>query len=1371
VTTLTQCRYESGEIASDETALQRFIDVLLLAMRDQLSKRLGDVEVCSVVETFFGLCVLPRSELFKRTAELASIEVLTGILDRIDETGFRAAEPIDAPVLVYPGTRKDDPEPLPPALAALEAELAAERNRNGELLTPQSADAQVPTEVPLIPISESIPPYSMASVMAILAQLVRLLELGEKRNTDRLRSLCLVIISDFVERHARIISDVPIVWSLIERKATQAVVQLLQSDSPALNLHLHQVIFSIFGHFRRRLIAQTEFLLATIVQLLTFKPVSGKPLPKVSKEFYLELLVHFCVDPTFLVDLYVLYECGPRFGYVFRELINALTGIVMDKSIGTNQQQQQQQLEGSYILALDILLTMLKMIAECPEGDIHTAVDPESLQKDLKLKSLLRESADLFNKNPKDAFAFLAENGLTSSPATPQEIAKFLRRTAGLDKKQIGEIMSKPTNADILRDFLADHELAGLEIDEALRVVLESFRLPGESQQISRIMEALAQAYYKNHKGVFKSEDAVFILAYSIVMLNTDQHNRQVLGRMSVDDFIRNNRGINDGENFEPAFLGRIYHAIREKEIVMPEEQAGEVAFSHIWNEQLKKYVGIAPVLHLSPYAESIIGMMWKPVLASFRSLIMSPKSETLSKQAVKGLSNLGTLAARFLPPNFLDELVSVVLVECLAFAEISSNAAGNQLSRYLAKSELFQALVKCFFDQFRGHGAAIRDGWRVFATHLLMLVQCGVVSLTTFDVTGDVTGSSSKAGSRAVSPRAETGLFSTLSQYLVSSPVDASGADGEIKSRAMEWIKKNCRLDEILRDSRFLPDEALQCLLGALAEQLQVTRPPLGWDVDTLVFTVDLIVHAAWSNRDRMATFWGAIFERFSSLAKELSAPALLREHAILGLGRLSLRCADRPEMQKEVVQFFQLLCYVPPDAFQHLAEPALSIVMRIVELDPPILHGTAIWPHYFTVLALAGRSRSCGPYAFGLLTTIVREDELLFPLDFYVEYVDLLNGFIASSTQTSTTASPLSASGEIMPTSVELASEALNKFALLEANVRRLAGTGIIATVLWPDYVIPVHCAIAQQCYHPVREIRQSALSLLQKTLLAVDYDEQGVRALLDEFKLVLIPLLEELQRPEMRRLDGNVEELQVRAATVVARIFLANLSVLFPQSATPNESINLWATLLGHLLRFLEGRSDILRESIPETIKNMLLVMAASGVLHPPMPNTNSELWMETWNRLDPVMPRAKTEIFEITTPRSSEPKTGFLDQSPGNDEMAKVQKSTVDMEASEAPQQNPDLNVGPQEDVEIEYVVTEGGSVTQDDIQLEELQRVEPIRRMSGPTTPQLVEQIPDPTTAQPIRRMSSPITPQTQLGLQEERRKSTDEVTHCTTLDV
>jgi brefeldin A-inhibited guanine nucleotide-exchange protein len=55
-------------------------------------------------------------------------------------------------------------------------------------------------------------------------------------------------------------------------------------------------------------------------------------------------------------------------------------------------------------------------------------------------------------------------------------------------------------------------------------------------------------------------------------MLNTDAHNPQVKKRMTKGDFIKNNRGINDGADLPEELLSEIYDDIVSNEIRMKDE-------------------------------------------------------------------------------------------------------------------------------------------------------------------------------------------------------------------------------------------------------------------------------------------------------------------------------------------------------------------------------------------------------------------------------------------------------------------------------------------------------------------------------------------------------------------------------------------------------------------------------------------------------------------------------------------------------------------------------------------------------------------------------------------------------------------------------
>ncbi len=58
-------------------------------------------------------------------------------------------------------------------------------------------------------------------------------------------------------------------------------------------------------------------------------------------------------------------------------------------------------------------------------------------------------------------------------------------------------------------------------------------RLPGEAQKIDRLMEKFAERYLKCNPNSFKSADVAYVLAYSVIMLNTDLHNPQVKKKMT----------------------------------------------------------------------------------------------------------------------------------------------------------------------------------------------------------------------------------------------------------------------------------------------------------------------------------------------------------------------------------------------------------------------------------------------------------------------------------------------------------------------------------------------------------------------------------------------------------------------------------------------------------------------------------------------------------------------------------------------------------------------------------------------------------------------------------------------------------------------
>ncbi|WFD39955.1 guanine nucleotide exchange protein for ADP-robosylation factor [Malassezia japonica] len=199
--------------------------------------------------------------------------------------------------------------------------------------------------------------------------------------------------------------------------------------------------------------------------------------------------------------------------------------------------------------------------------------DPGRFENAKQRKTTLLEAIRTFNYKPKRGIDRLIEHGFIRS-RDPQAIARFLFYADGLSKANIGEYLGEgePENIAIMHAFVDLMNFDQLPFTTALRRFLQAFRLPGEAQKIDRYMLKFAERYIAGNKGAFANADTAYILAYSVIMLNTDAHNPQVKHRMTLADFIKNNAGIDDGANLPEDFLRSIYEEIQKHEIKMKDE-------------------------------------------------------------------------------------------------------------------------------------------------------------------------------------------------------------------------------------------------------------------------------------------------------------------------------------------------------------------------------------------------------------------------------------------------------------------------------------------------------------------------------------------------------------------------------------------------------------------------------------------------------------------------------------------------------------------------------------------------------------------------------------------------------------------------------
>lgn len=205
--------------------------------------------------------------------------------------------------------------------------------------------------------------------------------------------------------------------------------------------------------------------------------------------------------------------------------------------------------------------------------------DPDQLEKEKARKTAMTNAIKVFNFKPKHGIKLLVKEGFIASDK-PEDLARFLLREDRLDKAQIGEYLGEgdQKNVDIMHAFVDMMDFSKKRFVDALREFLQAFRLPGEAQKIDRFMLKFAHRYVTGNPNAFANADTPYVLAYSVIMLNTDLHSSKVVKRMSKEEFIKNNRGINDNADLPDEYLIGIYEDIQKNEIVLKSEREAAAA-------------------------------------------------------------------------------------------------------------------------------------------------------------------------------------------------------------------------------------------------------------------------------------------------------------------------------------------------------------------------------------------------------------------------------------------------------------------------------------------------------------------------------------------------------------------------------------------------------------------------------------------------------------------------------------------------------------------------------------------------------------------------------------------------------------------------
>lgn len=328
-------------------------------------------------------------------------------------------------------------------------------------------------------------------------------------------------------------------------------------------------------------------------------------------------------------------------------------------------------------------------------------------------KRFMRKAARIFNQKHSRGIEFLLDCGLLSEPISPIQVAHFLRHAivVGLDKVAVGSYLGEAGKSissssssssssmtessgppvwerdwfhkECLEAYCGLFSFQDQSLLDSLRMFLAAFRLPGEAQQIDRILQAFAdkcaalcqEASTLFSKDPKKASDAAYLLSFSIIMLNTDQHNLNIRAdrKMSVNDFVKNNtdygREITEpGKELPRDYLVAIYESIKEEAIRTEGEGADGAMTVERWKDVLRQAGARQQATQSKESSDSTNGLLhptqadaddltelilehtWKPILSAigafwnvsgrFSSGLQSDEGALLSPLSNGGLLN-----------------------------------------------------------------------------------------------------------------------------------------------------------------------------------------------------------------------------------------------------------------------------------------------------------------------------------------------------------------------------------------------------------------------------------------------------------------------------------------------------------------------------------------------------------------------------------------------------------------------------------------------------------------------------------------------------------------------------------------------------------
>ncbi|XP_010910154.1 ARF guanine-nucleotide exchange factor GNOM [Elaeis guineensis] len=1259
VDAVTSCRFEVTDPASEEAVLMKILQVLLACMRSRGSALLSNQHVCTIVNTCFRVVhqAGTKGELLQRFSRHTMHELIRCIFSHLPDVGD-GTEPLSIKSEIG-GVDKDQ---------AFGIKQLENGNGSSGTATGSGDDNALGLEVPN-GVRIMVEPYGlpcMVEIFHFLCSLLNIVEqigLSPRSNTiafdEDVPLFALGLINSAIELGGPSIHKHPKLLALIQDELFQNLMQFGLSMSPLILSMVCSIVLNLYHHLRTELKLQFEAFFSCVILRLAQSRYGAS---YHQQEVAMEALVDFCRQKTFMPEMYANFDCDITCSNVFEDLANLLSKSAFPVNC---------PLSSMHVLALDGLIAVIQGMAERignapPRSEesvelkeytpfwtvkCENCSDPGHLVKFVRrrkyIKRRLMIGADHFNRDPKKGLEFLQGTHLLPEKLDPQSVACFFRYTAGLDKNLVGDFLGNHDEfcVQVLHEFAGTFDFQDMNLDTALRLFLETFRLPGESQKIQRVLEAFSERYFEQSPQILVNKDAALLLSYSLIMLNTDQHNVQVKKKMTEEDFIRNNRHINDGHDLPREFLSELYHSICRNEIrTIPDQGVGVLEMSPSrWIDLMRKSKKTSPyiVCDSRPYLDhDMFAIMSGPTIAAISVVFDYAEHEEVFLTCVDGFLAVAKICAFHHLEDVLDDLV----VSLCKFTTLLSTSLVEEPVTAFGDDTKARLAAETVFNIANRYGDHIRTGWRnildcILRLHKLGLLPARVASDASDDSELPLDPIHGKPAPSSLStshvpamgtPRRSSGLMGRFSQLLSLDTEEPRSQPTEQQlaahQRTLQTIQK-CHIDSIFTESKFLQADSLLHLARALI--WAAGRPPKGTsspdDEDTAVFCLELLIAITLNNRDRIVLLWQGVYEHIANIVQSTVMPCALVEKAVFGLLRICQRLLPYKEnLADELLRSLQLVLKLDARVADAYCENITQEVTRLVKANATHIKSQMGWRTITSLLSITARHPEASEVGFEALVFIMSDGALLSPAN-YILCVEASRQFAESRVGLT----------DRSVRALDLIAESLNSLVLWSRETREAGEDAERMSEGIREMWLRLVQALRKVCLDQREEVRNHALLSLQRCLIGAEGISLSSSSWTQAFDPVIFTMMDdllEISQNHSQKDYRNMEGTLLHAMKLLSKVFLHLLQELYGLSTF----CKLWLGVLSWMEKCMKvkvrgKRSEKLQELIPELLKNTLLVMKARGILAKKSTIGGDSLWELTWLHVNNIAPSLQSEMF--------------------------------------------------------------------------------------------------------------------------------------------